>query len=139
MALIIFRALPGVSTVEDQLEMRSRDRLLDDELEELPHLIDETSLQLFGITQRDTFYWALPAPVRGEYSRGAWERQFDVLGEYTRDPNAPWAALNLDVRCQDGGRLHCFEVFGRQLVCALREMHPLAVMTFAGRDTCWAA
>lgn len=119
--------------------MRFRDRLLDDELEELPHLIDETSLQLFGITQRDTFYWALPAPVREEYSRAAWESHFDVLGEYTRDPNAPWGAFNLDLRCQDGGRLHCFEVFGRQLVCALRGIHPLAVMTFADRNICQAA
>ncbi len=59
--------------------MHFRDHLLDDELEELPHLIDDASVQLFGITQRDTFYWALPEPVRGRYGRADWEARFDIL------------------------------------------------------------
>jgi hypothetical protein len=87
MTEIIFRLLPGVINVEQQLEMQFRGRMLDDELEELPHLIDDTSVRLFGITHRDTFYWALPNVVRRKYSRAAWDENFDVLGRYSRDPN----------------------------------------------------
>jgi hypothetical protein len=139
MAAIIFRHLAPVSAVERQLELHARDRLLDDEIEELPYLIDEASLQLFGITQRDTFYWALPDPVRAEYGRSDWEANFDLLGHYTRDPNAHWHAFDLDLRCPEGGRLHCFEVFGRQLVTALHGLHPQAVLAFADRPQAQAA
>jgi hypothetical protein len=62
MTRIIFRDLPVVSAVERQLQLHARDRLFDDDIEELPHFIDDASVQLFGITQRDTFYWALPSP-----------------------------------------------------------------------------
>ena len=139
MAQIVFRDLPAASSVERQLGLHFRDRLLDDEIEELPDLIDDASVQLFGITQRDTFYWALPDPVRGQYDRAEWEANFDVLGHYTRDPNAYWSAFDLDLRCEEGGRLHCFELFGRQLVCALHGLHPRAVLAFADRNTAQAA
>lgn len=136
---IVFRDLPAVAEVERQLGLHARDRLLDDEVEELPHLIDEASLELFGIRQSDTFYWALPEPVRARFSRVEWEAQFDLLGHYTRDPNAHWNAFDLDLRCPQGGRLHCLEVFGRQLVCALRGLHPNAVLAFAEREVSQAA
>lgn len=131
MTPIVFRELPAVAEVERQLHLQFRDRLLDDELEELPHLIDDASIQLFGITQRDTFYWALPDAIRARFSRSGWEEQFDMLGHYTRDPNAHWRTFDLDLRCPEGGRLHCLEVFGRQLVCALNGLHPNAVLAFA--------
>jgi hypothetical protein len=136
---IVFRDLPAASAVERQLRLDAADRLLDDEVEELPHLIDDASLELFGITERDTFYWALPEPVRARYGRAEWEANFDVLGHYTRDPNALWHAFDLDLRCPEGGRLHCLEAFGRQLVCALQGLHPHAVLAFAGRETAQAA
>ena len=139
MTQIVFRDLPGVWTVERQLDMHFRDLLLDDEVEELPHVIDDTSVELFGITQRDTFYWALPEPVRGKYRRAEWEANFDLLGHYSRDPNAHWRAYDLDLRCEQGGRLHCFEVFGRQLICALYGLHPRAVIAFRDRETAAAA
>ena len=139
MAQIVFRELPAVAEVERQLDMHFRDRLLDDEVEELPHLIDEASIELFCITRRDTFYWALPDPVRARYGRTEWEANFDLLGQYTRDPNAHWRAFDLDLRCEQGGRLHCLEVFGRQLVCALHGLHPQAVLAFAERETSRAA
>ena len=139
MAQIVFRTLPAVSLVERQLALHARDRLLDDEIEELPHLFDDASLELFAITARDTLYWALPDPVRARYGRAEWEANFDVLGQYTRDPNAHWRAFDLDLRCEQGGRLHCFELFGRQLVCALRGLHPQAVLAFAERETAQAA
>jgi hypothetical protein len=139
MTQIIFRHLPAVSMVERQLDMHFRDRLLDDDLEELPHLIDDASVALFGITRRDTFYWALPDPVRVRYGRAEWEGNFDVLGQYSRDPNAYWRAFDLDLRCEDGGGLHCYDVFGRQLVCALHGLHPQAVLAFVDRQTAQAA
>ena len=139
MTRMIFRELPAVSTVERQLALHARDRLFDDDVEALPHLIDDASIQLFGITQRDTFYWALPDPVAAQYGRAEWEAHFDVLSHYTRDPNAHWKAFDLDLRCEEGGRLHCLEVFGRQLVCALNGLHPQAVPAFADRDAAKAA
>ena len=139
MTPIVFRHLPAVAEVERQLELQFRDRLLDDEIEELPHLIDEASLELFGITSQDTFYWALPDAVRARYGRTEWEANFDILGHYTRDPNAHWRAFGLDLRCEQGDTLHCLEVFGRQLVCALHGLHPNAVLAFAERETAKAA
>ena len=139
MVTIIFRDLPGVSAVERQLGLHARDRLLDDELEELPHLIDEASVQLFGITRNDTFYGALPDAVRAHYGRAEWEAHFDILGHYTRDPNAHWSAFGLDLRCDQGDTLHCLEVFGRQLVCALNGLHPEAVIAFADSGMARAA
>jgi hypothetical protein len=139
MTRIVFRELPAVSEVERQLHLHARDRLLDDDIEELPHLIDDASVELFGITHRDTLHWALPDPVRARFARDEWEAHFDVLGHYTRDPNAHWAAFDLDLRCPEGGRLHCLEVFGRQLVCSLHGLHPQAVLAFADRRTARAA
>ena len=131
MSPIIFRHLPGVSQVERQLALHARDRLLDDEIEELPYLIDEASLGLFGITRQDTLYWALPASVRAQHDRQTWEAHFDVLG--SRDPNAHWGGFDLDLRCEEGSGLHCLEVFGRQLVCALHGLHPKAIFALADR------
>jgi len=139
MAQIIFRHLPAVAEVERQLELQARDRLLDDEVEELPHLIDDASVALFGITRRDTFYWALPDPVQMRFGRAAWEAHFDLLGQFWRDPNAPWRAFDLDLCCERGRSLHCLDVFGRQLVCALNRLHPSAVPAFADRRTAKAA
>ena len=136
---IVFRDLPAVARVERLLELHARDRLLDDELEELSHLVDDASIELFGITRRDTFYWALPEQVRAKYGRAEWEAHFDLLGHYTRDPNAHWNAFGLDLCCPEGGRLHCFEAFGRQLVCALHGLHPNAALAFEGRRTVEAA
>ena len=139
MAPIVFRHLPPVAAVERQLELQFRDRLLDDEIEELPHLIDDASIELFGITSQDTFYWALPEAVRARYGRAEWEANFDILGHYTRDPNAHWRAFGLDLCCEEGDTLHCLEVFGRQVVCALYGLHPNAVIAFADREVAKAA
>ena len=139
MTRIVFRDLPPVATVERQLDLQFRDRLLDDEVEELPHLIDDASRELFGITRQDTLYWALPEPVRVKFTRTAWEENFEPLGHYTRDPNAHWSAFDLDLRCPEGGRLHCLEVFGRQLICATVRLHPKAVLAFSDRRAARAA
>lgn len=131
MTPILFRDLPGVAEVERHLDLQLRDRLLEDELEELPHLIDETSRALFNITEHDTHYAALPDSVRSRFTRSEWEAQFDVLGEHRRDPNAIWHSFGLDVRCPEGRGLHCLDVFGRQLIVAVNALHPRAALVFA--------
>ena len=139
MALIVFRHLPAVSHLEEQLRLQSRGLLAEDEAEELPHLIDDASRALFGITANDTFYPALPEAVRAQYGRAEWEAKFDVLGRYARDPNADWREFGLDLCCEEGRALHCLEVFGRQLICALHRLHPAAILAFADRGIAKAA
>lgn len=139
MSLTVFRNLPGIAEVEHQLDMHLRDRLLDDEIDELPSRIDDVSIALFGITQRDTFYWALPDRVRMEYDRAEWESNFDILWQHSREPNEHWRAFELDLCCEDGRTLHCLEVFGRQLVCALNSLHPEADLVFRRRGNSDAA
>lgn len=131
MTPILFRDLPGVAEVERLLEMQARDRLLEDEVEELPHLINDLSRALFNITELDTHYAALPDVVRSRFTRDQWEAQFAALGEYRRDPNALWQSFGLDVRCPEGRGLHCLDVFGRQLIAAVNGLHPRASLIFA--------
>jgi hypothetical protein len=131
MTLIVFRHLPAVAELEEQLRLQSRGLLAEDEAEELPHLIDDASRELFGITANDTFHPALPEAVRARYARAEWESHFDLLGEHSRDPNAHWLRFGLDCCCEEGRSLHCLDAFGRQLICALEGLHPLARLTFA--------
>ena len=131
MTLIAFRHLPAVAGLEEQLRLQSRGLLPDGEAEELPHLIDDASRELFGITANDTFFPALPESVRAKFNRAGWEANFDILGQYARDPNAYWRGFGLDLCCQRGDPLHCLEVFGRQLICALDGLHPAAILAFA--------
>ena len=139
MTLIAFRHLPAIAAVEEQLRLQSRGLLAEDEAEELVHLIDDASRELFGITANDTFYPALPDAVRAQYGRAEWEAHFATLGHYAREPNARWAEFGLDLCCDQGRSLHCLDVFGRQLVCALNDLHPDAVLAFADRDLARAA
>jgi hypothetical protein len=139
MTLIVFRHLPAVTEVEEQLRVQSRGLLADEEAEELRHLIDDASRELFGITANDTFYPALPEAVRVRYGRAEWEAHFDGLGQYTRDPNALWRGFGLDLCCEEGPSLHCLDVFGRQLICALNRLHPQAALAFADREIARAA
>jgi len=139
MTLIVFRHLPAVAAVEEKLRLQSSGLLADDETEELPHLIDDASRALFGITANDTLYPALPEAVRARYGRAEWEANFDSLGQYARDPNAPWREFGLDLCCDEGRSLHCLELFGRQLICALGGLHPQATLAFGDREIAQAA
>jgi len=134
MTLIAFRHLPAIAAIEEQLRLQSHGLLPEDEAEELPHLIDDASRGLFGITANDTFYPALPEAVRANYGRAEWDAHFDMLGDYARDPNANWRGFGLDICCGEGRSLHCLEVFGRQLVCALNGLHPQAALAFADHE-----
>jgi hypothetical protein len=139
MSLIVFRHLPAVAEVEEQLRLQSRGLLAHEEADELPHLIDDVSRELFGITANDTFYPALPEAVRAEYSRAEWEAHFDSLGHYAKDANAYWSGFGLDCCCDEGRALHCLDAFGRQLICALNRLHPEAMLAFAGGELAKAA
>jgi hypothetical protein len=139
MTLIVFRHLPAVAAIEEQLRLQSHGLLPDEEAEELPHLIDDASRELFGITANDTFYPALPEAIRAQYGRAEWEAHFDTLGQYARDPNAHWRGFGLDCCCDEGRSLHCLDVFGRQLICALNSLHPKAGLAFAEREAAQAA
>jgi len=139
MSLIALRHLPAVAAVEEQLRLQSGGLLAQDEAEELPHLIDDASRELFGIMANDTLYPALPEPVRAKYDRPAWEAHFEPLGRYARDANAHWRRFGLDLCCEQGRSLHCLELFGRQLICALEGLHPNAVLTFADHEIARAA
>jgi hypothetical protein len=139
MTLIAFRHLPAVAAIEQQLRLQSLGLLSHDEAEELPHLIDDASRELFGITANDTLYAAVPEEVRHRCSHAEWEAQFEILAGYTPDPNAYWSSFGLDFRCEHGRSLRCLEVFGRQLICALDGLHPQAVLTFARREIARAA
>ena len=139
MTLIVFRHLPAVAEVEEQLRLQSRGLLPDEEAEELPHLIDDASRELFGITANETFYPALPEAVRAKYGRAEWEANFEILGQFSRDPNAHWRSFGFDLCCEQCRTLHCLDVFGRQLICALYALHPQAVLTFAESEIARAA
>lgn len=139
MTLIVFRHLPAVMAVEEQLRLQSRGLLPEEDAEELLHFVHDASRALFGITVNDTFYPALPEAVRARYSRAEWEAHFDPLGQFTRDPNAPWRGFGLDFCCEEGRSLYCLEVFGRQLLCALHGFHPRAALAFADGDIAKAA
>jgi len=139
MTMIVFRHLPAVAAVEEQLRLQSRGLLANDEAEELPHVVDDASRELFGITANDTLYAALPEAVRARYGRAEWEAHFEALGQYARDANARWRGFGLDLCCEEGRSLHCLDVFGRQLICALNGLHPLAVLAFTDREIAEAA
>ena len=139
MSLIVFRHLPAVAAIEEQLRLQAGGLLPAEEADELPHLIDDASRELFGITVNDTLYPALPEAVRARFGRYEWEAQFDRLGWHASDANGYWRAFGLDCCCAEGRSLHCLEVFGRQLICALEGLHPQAVLAFVDPRTAEAA
>jgi hypothetical protein len=139
MTLIIFRHLPAVAAIEEQLRLQSLALLSDDEAEELPHLVDDASRELFGITANDTLYPTLPEPLRANYGRAEWEANFAILCEHPRDTHEHWRASGLDLCCEEGRTLHCLSVFGRQLICALNGLHPQARLAFADGELAKAA
>jgi hypothetical protein len=139
MTLIVFRHLPAVSAIEEQLRLQSIGLLSDDEADELQQLIDDVSRELFGITWNDTLYPALPEAVRARLGPAEWEAHFEILGRYAPRPNAHWSRYGLDLCCKQGRSLHCLELFGRQLICALDGLHPNAELAFAGSEIARAA
>ena len=126
--LIRFREISGVPEIEQLV--RTSDRMMLDERQEMWRKIHDTSLKLFGITERDTWYASLPPEARPP-TQEEWEIHFEFL-EYEYDEEDQfWSAFGLDMRDEGGAELRCVEVFGRQLVCAVKRLHPRAALLFA--------
>lgn len=126
---IIFRDLPGIAEIERQYLELLDNRLMADEIADLKRAMDDKSLQLFGITEEDTDFWQLPMSIAGG-SPEQWERHFEFIEEGFEEENEFWDFFNIDVTDGEGMQLGCMYAFGRQLVCALKRLHPAAVLTF---------
>lgn len=94
------------------------------------------SLKLFGITESDTNFSPKPAEIlHGDMdtltSEGAlrwqrWEAHFEFLEWEWDEEGAFWAAVDLDVRDDDGDRSLIMDYWGRQLVCVIKGLLPQA-------------
>ena len=83
---IVFRDLPAVANVERQLHLHARDLLLDDELEELPHVVDDASLLSTFLDEGGWIAWGA-VPVSGPVGIDAdplWRRLTGVWCDLTR-------------------------------------------------------
>jgi hypothetical protein len=128
---IIFRDLPGIGEIENQYLLYHDNRLFRDERAALERTIDDKSLELFGITERDTSYWDQPE-LRWATSENEWEEHFDFIfyDGYAEEEKAFWDHFGIDVTNAAGEQLACMFAFGRQLVCALKRLHPKAFLNF---------
>lgn len=130
MEKIIFRNLPGIAEIEQQYLLYLDNKLMKPEREELERKLGEKSVELFGITEEQTTHWLLPLSALPVGTVEEWERHFEFI-EYAHDEEADfWAFFGIDVTDEEGGQLGCMYAFGRQLVCALKRLHPDAVLTF---------
>ena len=126
---IIFRDLAGIQEIERQYLDLLDNRLMADEIAELEQTLDDKSIELFGITQMDTAYWHRPGQVKAETSE-EWERHFEFIDELRSEESDFWDFFGIDVTDERGDQLGCIYAFGRQLVCALKRLHPDAILTF---------
>lgn len=125
---IIFRDLPGIAEIESQYGMYADNRLFSDEREALERAIDAKSLELFGITEQDTSYWELLC-AQYDGSEEEWERHFEFFYEgWEGQEEAFWEYFGIDVTDGEGTELACLYAFARQLICALRGLHPKAFL-----------
>lgn len=131
---IILRDLPGIAEIERQYLMFLDNKLMKDEIEALERALEAKSLELFGITQRDTEHWVRPNDAAA-VSYQEWERHFEFIEYAFEEEDSFWEAFGIDVTDEKGDQLACMEEFGRQLVCALKRLHPEAVLTFRRGDT----
>ena len=112
MTLIVFRLLPDVAAVEEQLRLQSRGLLPDAEAEELPHLIDDASRELFGISANDTLYPALPEAVRARTAEANGKPSSDCSPGTPGIPTNIGAASASTSVVREGRSLHCLECSG---------------------------
>lgn len=125
--IVKFLDLTGIRDLERRCQDAFDNRLMLDERGELERDLDRKSLELFGITLADTLHD--PADAFSQ-TTDAWERNFEFLEwVYDEEPTL-WAAIGLDMTDDEGGPLYCIDAFGRQLVCAIRQLHPRATLVF---------
>lgn len=126
---IIFRDLPGIAEIESRYDLYLENRLFADEREALERAVDAKSLELFGILEADTDYWVVSG-LKHAGSAEEWEGHFDFIYEGFEEEDAFWDHFGIDVTDGEGTQLACIYGFGRQLVCALRGLHPKAFLNF---------
>lgn len=129
MATILFRTLPGIAAIEAQMPLYLEGRLMMDERVALERAITEASVRLFGIRDYETAFHMVPEEVRPA-TEEEWERHFEFLEWEFDEEETFWDAVGLDVTDEQGEELYCLEVFGRQLVCAVKRIHPQASAAF---------
>lgn len=135
--LIRLLDLPGVAELEAALHVPGRQ--LDKQYDDLDERIQALSLKLFGITDADTQF--APRPDEQVWDRqlethlltpdgskrwDAWEANFEFLQWEWEEEDAFWALGGLDVRGEDGESIEILANFGRQIVCAIKGLHPRA-------------
>lgn len=123
------RDLPGIADFEIQCEHHSLDRLMKDEREAFPHLWDEISIRLTGITEQQTYFHQLPDAVRPA-TWEEWEKHFEFHEYQFDEEDAFWDAIGVDMTDGKGEHLTCREYLERQIYCAVRGLHPDARLTF---------
>lgn len=126
---IVFRDLPGIAEIERLYLLYLDNMLMKDEIGDLLQAIDAKSIELFGIVETDTSYWSLPREVNPG-SQDEWERHFEFIAKLYDEENDFWDFFGIDVSDDEGEQLVCIFAFGRQLVCALKRLHPDATLAF---------
>lgn len=132
--LIKFIDLPGIRDIELRCKLAADNRLFADERAQLLLDIERKSLELFGITLEDTGYFQRTDSEGLSDEPGEWEDNFEFLQWISEDEPLFWDAFDIDMRDDDGNELQCVDVFGRQLVCALKQLHPKASLAFRQTD-----
>jgi hypothetical protein len=126
---IVFRDLPGIAELEHQYLLYLDNRLMKPEREELERRLNEKSVELFGITQDETLHWNLPQSAMSGTPE-QWERHFEFIEDPRDEEGEFWDFFDIDVTDGKGMQLGCLYAFGRQLVCALKRLHPDAIVSF---------
>jgi len=129
MKRILFPELPGIAEIERQYLLYLDNKLLKDEREALEAAIEAKSIEFFGITERDTAHWARPTAAAA-VTCNEWEGHFEFIEEGWEEEDAFWDFFGIDVTDGNGMQLACLYAFGRQLVCALKQLHPEARLSF---------
>lgn len=117
--------------LEERVRQFNLKRLMVDEQRQVLTDLIAKSLELFGIDRRDTYHDLLPDDVLNGATPTDWEAHFEFLDyEYDDEQEQFWSVFGLDLLDDKGEPLECLQYFDRQLVCAVRQLHPKAGLNF---------
>ena len=131
--LLRLRDLPGIAEFEVLCSRHEMGTLYKDEAEQFPHLWDEVSIRLTGITESQTNFFNLPDDIRPATAE-EWEKNFDFHYVQFEEEGTFWKAVGVDMTDEQGEYLACREYLERQMYCAVRQLHPDARLTFLTGD-----
>lgn len=104
-----------------------------DERQKLERDLDLKSVELFGLTREQTLFRAL-SPELAPDAFEKWEIHFEFLEWEYDEEGTFWDAIGIDVSDGNGQQLLCLDYFGRQMVCAIKGLHPAAGLAFLGGE-----